>query len=88
MPPPIGGWNRRDALPLMDSKDALRLDNWVPDTASVHLRSGFATHATIETKPPGKRNIALDRGTQPDQGVDGQAFLLRKQHAFSPFRAD
>lgn len=47
MPPPVGGWNRRDAVPLMDAEDALRLDNWIPDTNNVHLRSGYATHATI-----------------------------------------
>lgn len=47
IPPPVGGWNRRDAIPLMDSKDAIRLDNWIPDTNSVHLRSGYATHAAI-----------------------------------------
>ncbi len=47
LPPPIGGWNKRDTLPLMDPKDALRLDNLIPDTTSVHLRSGFAVHATI-----------------------------------------
>lgn len=47
MPPPIGGWNRRDAIPLMDEKDAIRLDNWIPDTNSVHLRSGYELHATI-----------------------------------------
>jgi hypothetical protein len=48
LPPPVGGWNKRDALPLMDDKDAIRLDNWIPDTNSVHLRGGFATHAIIE----------------------------------------
>lgn len=47
IPPPIGGWNRRDAIPLMDKTDAIKLDNWIPDTNSVHLRSGYATHATI-----------------------------------------
>lgn len=47
LPPPVGGWNKRDALPLMDQKDAIRLDNWVPDTNAVHLRPGFSTHATI-----------------------------------------
>lgn len=47
MPPPVGGWNRRDAIPLMDEKDAIKLDNWIPDTNAVHLRSGYATHATI-----------------------------------------
>lgn len=48
LPPPVGGWNRRDTLPLMDMKDALRIDNWIPDTTSVHLRSGYAVHATIQ----------------------------------------
>ena len=47
MPPPVGGWNRRDAVPLMDEKDAIRLDNWIPDTNSVHLRSGYSSHAPI-----------------------------------------
>lgn len=47
LPPPVGGWNRRDALPLMDPRDALRLDNLIPDTTNVHLRDGYATHATI-----------------------------------------
>lgn len=47
LPPPIGGWNKRDTAPLMEPTDAIRLDNWVPDTNSVHLRSGYATHATI-----------------------------------------
>lgn len=46
-PPPIGGWNRRDTIPLMDEKDAIRLDNLIPDTNSVHLRAGFANHAPI-----------------------------------------
>lgn len=48
IPPPIGGWNRRDTIPLMDPKDAILLDNWIPDTNSVNLRPGFSTHATIE----------------------------------------
>lgn len=47
LPPPVGGWNRRDALPLMEPTDAIRLDNWIPDTNAVRLRSGYATHATI-----------------------------------------
>jgi len=47
LPPPIGGWNKRDALPLMDPKDAILLDNWIPDTNSVRQRYGFSTWATI-----------------------------------------
>lgn len=48
MPPPVGGWNRRDAIPLMEETDAIALDNWIPDTNSVHLRTGFATHAQVD----------------------------------------
>jgi hypothetical protein len=51
MPPPIGGWNRRDAIPLMEPSDALKLDNWIPDTNAVRLRHGSATHATISGTP-------------------------------------
>jgi len=51
LPPPIGGWNMRDALPSMAPTDALRLDNWIPDTASVKLRKGFAAWATTTANP-------------------------------------
>src|SRR5262245_20603649 len=47
--PPVGGWNVRDSLPLMDPGDAIILDNWIPDTTSLHLRSGFSTWATLAT---------------------------------------
>jgi hypothetical protein len=46
LPPPVGGWNKRDALPSMPPSDAVRLDNWIPDTASVRLRKGYASWAT------------------------------------------
>lgn len=45
-PPPIGGWNDRDTLPLMEPTDAIVLENWIPDTNSVRQRGGFTTHAT------------------------------------------
>src|SRR5262245_19112224 len=48
MPPPIGGWNRRDTIPMMQGTDAIALDNWTPDTTAVRLRGGFSLHATIE----------------------------------------
>lgn len=47
LPPPVGGWNKREALPLMDKLDAVSIDNWIPDTTAVRLRPGFSTHATI-----------------------------------------
>ncbi len=47
VPPPVGGWNRRDTLPLMETTDAIQLENWIPDTNSVRLRPGYTRHATI-----------------------------------------
>ena len=46
LPPPIGGWNRRDTLPLMDVRDAITLDNLIPDTTAVKLRRGHTSWAT------------------------------------------
>lgn len=47
VPPPVGGWNKRDALPLMNGKDAINLINWISDTNAVRLRPGYSVHATI-----------------------------------------
>lgn len=41
-PPPIGGWNTRDALDLLPAQDAVILDNWLPRTSWVELRKGRA----------------------------------------------
>lgn len=46
MPPPVGGWNARDPLTAMPPTDAIVLENWIPDTATVKLRNGFASFAT------------------------------------------
>lgn len=44
VPPPVGGWNRRDALDQMKPQDAVVLDNWFPRQSDVISRKGFATH--------------------------------------------
>lgn len=44
--PPVGGWNTRDPEANMDSKYALTLDNWFPDTGSVNLRAGATNFVT------------------------------------------
>lgn len=41
MPPPIGGWNRRDALDQMKPTDAVSLDNWFPRQSDVISRKGY-----------------------------------------------
>lgn len=46
VPAPVGGWNARDSEAMMPETDALRLDNWLPDTASVKIRKGHSSHAT------------------------------------------
>jgi hypothetical protein len=43
---PVGGWNARDSLSMMDPTDAIQLDNFIPDAGGVRLREGFAQHAT------------------------------------------
>lgn len=46
LPPPIGGWNARDALTGMAPNDALVLDNWIPDVGNVKTRTGYVSWAT------------------------------------------
>jgi len=43
LPPPVGGWNARDALATMPITDAERLENWFPDTTYVAPRTGSET---------------------------------------------
>ena len=40
LPPPVGGWNARDALANMAPTDAVTLDNLFPGVSSVTLRGG------------------------------------------------
>lgn len=46
LPAPVGGWNARDALPEMDAKDAVILDNFFCTPTDVELRSGYSDHVT------------------------------------------
>ena len=46
IPPPIGGWNARDALVAMPPQDAVVLDNWVPRSSFVELRRGYVQQVT------------------------------------------
>ena len=46
LPAPTGGWNARDALPEMDPKDAVILDNFFCTPTEVELRSGYSNHVT------------------------------------------
>lgn len=45
IPPPIGGWNARDSLAAMSSKDAVTLQNCFPQTTDVMFRQGYLRHA-------------------------------------------
>ncbi len=46
LPPPVGGWNARDALATMPETDAERMDNWFPDTTYVTPRPGSLDYST------------------------------------------
>src|SRR4051812_20162898 len=45
MPPPVGGWNARDALAAMPPEDAVVLDNWFPGLGSCRTRGGGSAYA-------------------------------------------
>lgn len=45
-PPPVGGWDTRNALADMPPENAVILDNWFPSTDDVKVRPSYASHAT------------------------------------------
>jgi hypothetical protein len=46
IPPPVEGWDTREALADMPLRRAIILDNWFPGTDKVTLRRGFSSYAT------------------------------------------
>jgi hypothetical protein len=46
IPSPTKGWNTLDSIALMDSKHAVVMENYIPTSSNVALRSGSANHAT------------------------------------------
>lgn len=46
LPPPVGGWNARDALANMAETDAVQLTNYYPGVSSCDLRGGSSAWAT------------------------------------------
>jgi len=46
IPAPVGGWNARDPIGAMNPVDAVYLDNYIPKTTTVALRSGYSDHVT------------------------------------------
>lgn len=48
VPPPIRGWNARDARDDMKPDEALLLDNWRPRASDVVTRNGYALHCDTE----------------------------------------
>ena len=45
-PPPVGGWDAKNSLALMDPTSAVLLDNWFPGEGKVEVRGGRTEHAT------------------------------------------
>lgn len=46
IPAPVGGWNDRDALANMPPTDAVKMENWFPETSEVRVRKGYSKHYT------------------------------------------
>lgn len=49
IPPPVGGWNTRDPLANMAEKDAIYLENLIPNVNSLELRGGCLDVGTLPT---------------------------------------
>lgn len=45
LPAPIGGWNARDSLAMMEPTDAITLENLIPAGESVKTRPGYVAHS-------------------------------------------
>lgn len=45
-PPPVGGWNVKDALADMREDQAVVLDNWFPGEGKVSVRPGYTSYST------------------------------------------
>jgi hypothetical protein len=74
MPPPVGGWNARDSLPMMPPTDAVQLTNVVPWPSDVRTRLGSTDWVTGFTSPvqtlmpfnsatPGSKKLFAAAGT-------------------------
>src|SRR5512139_358765 len=46
IPAPYAGWNAVSSLTAMEPSEAIRLENFIPDTAGVRTRNGYSSHAT------------------------------------------
>lgn len=46
LPAPVGGWNARDALAMMEPTDAIIMDNWFPRPDRILVRGGSSQWAT------------------------------------------
>lgn len=82
LPPPVGGWDTRNALADMPVENAIILDNWFPETDKITMRRGYEEHATglsgavetlMEYTPPTGSGVlfAADGGGIYDVSSDG-----------------
>jgi hypothetical protein len=95
LPPPVEGWDTREALADMPIKRAIILDNWFPGTDKVTVRKGHTSYATgmsgaIESLLPytpltGTGKLFAANGTSifnaTNSGSVGAAVLTGKSNA-------
>lgn len=70
-PPPVGGWDARNALADMPLENAVILDNWFPSTDTCFLRKGYANSRTGLGGPV--ETILTYTGTDGDDEIFGAA---------------
>lgn len=63
LPPPVGGWNRKDSLQNMPLTDAVSMINWFPRQSDVISRPGIVEHCDTTEGTTISQLFAYDYGT-------------------------
>lgn len=66
LPPPVGGWNRKDSLQNMPAQDAVRLENWFPRQSDCITRPGYVEFCDTTETTQVDQLMVYDTGTDSD----------------------
>lgn len=87
LPPPLKGWNTRDALEAMDEADAIALDNLQPDYGGVRMRDGCQVYIDNGGADP-VCTLAVWRGSGAGAGGAGENAQMLAASGRAIWRAD
>ena len=65
LPPPVGGWNRKDSLQNMPVQDAVQLQNWFPRQSDCVTRPGYSQFCATGETGAVDQLVVHDIGSSP-----------------------